>query len=57
MQIDGAEVTKLIEYAESKEHAPIQVSGTHQHHTNSTLLKALKNFKKSFQSKTKQGKT
>jgi len=54
MQIDGAEFMKLMEYAESKEHAPIQVAGTHQHHRERALLKAVENFKKSFHKATKK---
>jgi len=41
MQIEGAyvaEIVKLMEYVESKEHSLKQVVRTHQHHTNSTLL-------------------
>jgi hypothetical protein len=46
-----AEVMKLMECVESKEDPLIQIVRTHQHHTNSTLLQKVKNFKKCFQSK------
>jgi hypothetical protein len=35
---------------ENKEDPLIQVVGTHQHHTNQTLLQTVNNFKKTFQS-------
>jgi hypothetical protein len=47
---------KLMEYVVSKEDTPIQTVMTHQHHTNSTLLQTVKDFKISFQSETKQRK-
>jgi hypothetical protein len=39
MQAEGAETIKLVEYTESKEDPLIQIIRTHQHNTNSTLLK------------------
>jgi hypothetical protein len=57
MQIEGtyaAEGMKFMEYVESKGDAVIKIVRTHQHDTNSTLLETVKNFKKSFQSDTKQ---
>jgi hypothetical protein len=57
MQIEGAciaDVMKLVEYVESKADPLIQVVRTHQHHTNSTLLQIVEDFKNYFQSGTKQ---
>jgi hypothetical protein len=57
MQIEGAymaEVKKLMEYVEIKEDPVIEIVRTHNHHTNPTLLQAVRNFKKSLQSETKQ---
>jgi hypothetical protein len=57
MQIEGAntaEFMKLMEQVESNEDPLIQIVRTHQHHTDSTLLQTVKNFKKSTQSKTKR---
>jgi len=51
------DVTKLTEYVESKEDPLIQIVRTHQHHTNSTLLQTVKNFKKYYQSVTKKIKS
>jgi len=56
MQIETAyiaEVTKLMEYVESKEDPLIEIVRTHNQNTNSTLLQAVRNLKKSFQSETK----
>jgi len=47
-----AEVVKLMEYVERKEDPLIQIVRTHQHHTDSTLLRTVKNFKKHFQIRT-----
>jgi hypothetical protein len=57
MQTEGAyaaEVTKVMEYIESKEDALVEIVRTHNHNTNLTLLQAVRNFNKSFQSETKQ---
>jgi hypothetical protein len=57
MQVEGAyiaETVNLVEYAESKEDPLIQIVRTRQHNTNSALLQTANNFKKSFQSETKQ---
>jgi hypothetical protein len=57
VQIEGAYVTemmKLMKYVESKEDLLIQIVRTHQHHTKSTLLQTVNNFKKSFQSETER---
>jgi hypothetical protein len=56
MQTEGAytaEVMMLTVCEESKEDPLIQIVRTHRHHTNSTLLQTVKNFKKYFQSETK----
>jgi len=56
MQTEGAyiaEVTKLMEYVDSKEEPVVGFVRTHSHNTNSALLQAVRNFKKSFQSETK----
>jgi hypothetical protein len=50
------EVMKLMEYTGSKEDPLIQIVRTHQHHTNSTLLQAVNNVKKSFKVKKKKRK-
>jgi hypothetical protein len=45
MKTEGAyvaEVTRLMEYVESKEYPLIRIVRTHQHHTNSTPLQAVK---------------
>jgi hypothetical protein len=47
---------KVMEYVESKDDPLIQSVRTH-HHKNSTLFQTDKNFKKYFQSETKQIKT
>jgi len=55
MQIEGAciaSVMKTMEYVDSKENPLIQIVRTHQHHTNSTLLQTVNNFKKFFHRKT-----
>jgi hypothetical protein len=44
-----------MEYVESKDPL-IQVVRTHQHHTSSTLLQIVKNFKKAFQVEIKHHK-
>jgi hypothetical protein len=57
MQVEGAyiaETLNLVEYVESKEDPLIQIVRTHQHNTNSALLQTSNNFKKCFQSETKQ---
>jgi hypothetical protein len=57
MQVEGAhiaETVNLVEYVESKEDPLIQIVRTHQHNTNSALLQTANEFKKSFQSETKQ---
>jgi hypothetical protein len=57
MQVEGAyiaETVNLVEYVESKEDPLIQIVRTHQHNTNSASLQTANNFKKSFQSETKQ---
>jgi hypothetical protein len=46
-----AEVIKFMEYEESKEYPIIQIVRIHQHHTNSTPLQKVKNFKKSLERK------
>jgi hypothetical protein len=59
VQIEGAhiaEVTKLMEYVDSKEDPLIKSVRIHQYHKHSTLLETVKNFKKSFQSGTNQVK-
>jgi hypothetical protein len=53
MQREGdytVEVMMLLEYTGSKEVPLIQIVGTHQHHTNSTLLQTVKNVKRPFRS-------
>jgi hypothetical protein len=60
MHVEGAhtaEVMKLIEYVESKEDPLIQIVRTHQRHTNSTLLRTVKNFKRSFHRETQKIKS
>jgi hypothetical protein len=57
MQIEGAyiaKVMKLMEYVESKEDPLIEIVRMHNHNTNLTLLQAVRNSKKSFQSEKKQ---
>jgi hypothetical protein len=49
-----AETLNLLEYVEIKEYPLVK---THQHNTNSALLKTSNKFKKSFQIETKQIKT
>jgi hypothetical protein len=59
MQIEGtykAEVNKMLEYVKSKYDPQIEIDRAHQHHTNSKMHLIIKNFKKSFQSDTKQMK-
>jgi hypothetical protein len=48
------QAVNLVEYVESKEDPLIQIVRTHQHNTNSALLKTANKLKKSFQSETKQ---
>jgi hypothetical protein len=51
MQTEGAyiaEVTKLMEYVESKQDPLIEIVRTHNHNTNWTLLQAVRNLNKSF---------
>jgi hypothetical protein len=43
-----------MEYVESKQDPLVDIVRTHNQNTNSTLLQAVRNFKKSFQSETKQ---
>jgi hypothetical protein len=60
MRLEGAyiaEVMKLMERAESKEDLLIQIVRTHRHHTDSSLLETVKNFKKYFESEMKQIKS
>jgi hypothetical protein len=57
MQVEGAyiaEVTKLMDYVESKEDPLVEIVRTHNQNTSSTLLQAVRIFKKSFQNETKQ---
>jgi hypothetical protein len=44
-------VMKLMDYGESKEDTLLKIVRRQQHHTNSTLLQIVKNFKKSFKVK------
>jgi hypothetical protein len=37
----AVEITKLVEYVDSKEDPPIQVVRTHQHNINSTILRTV----------------
>jgi hypothetical protein len=57
MYVEGAyiaETLNLVEYVENKEDPLIRIVRTHQHNTNSALLRTANKFKKSFQSETKQ---
>jgi len=56
MQIEGAYIAEVIklEYVERKEDSLVEIVRMHNHNTNLTLLQAVRNFKKSFQSEKKQ---
>jgi hypothetical protein len=59
MKTDGAyiaQVMKVMEYAGSEKDRLIEIVGTPLHNTNSTLFQIVKNFKASFENKTKQVK-
>jgi hypothetical protein len=51
---DDDKAIKLMEYVESKEYPLIQIVMTYQHHTNKTLLRTVKDFKKYIEGETKQ---
>jgi hypothetical protein len=46
-----AEVNELREYIESKEDPLVRIVRTHQHHTNSSLLQTVNDFRKLFEVK------
>jgi hypothetical protein len=48
-----AEIITLEKYVEHKEDLLLQIVGTHQQNTNSSLFQTVNNFKKSLQSDTK----
>jgi hypothetical protein len=52
MQLEEAyavEITKLVEYVDSKEDPPIQVVRTHRHNINSTILRTARHLKTELQ--------
>jgi hypothetical protein len=56
MQVEEAETLNVVEYGENKEDPLIQILRTHQHNTNSALLRTANKFKKCFKSETNQTK-